>query len=142
MNTIRPDLSSRRHYLTLLDVKLGTILDLKSKGQSTRYLIIGMSLTEYALLSVYCDSESASFFTSHPQIPSYTLQLTIRKTAVQAYADCSKIIVCRFGTIRDVVKEDPRCRVDQLSEAETDKLVQYVKSSPTIAQAMKNQYFI
>jgi hypothetical protein len=142
MKTMRPDLKSRKQYLSLLDIKLGTILELDNEDMKSRYVLAGMSLTGYALVCVYDNIEICNYLSANPDISTVSLTMTINNVSINTYTDCSRIITCRFGIISNLVKENPACYAGQLTEAETEQIIQQIKSTSTISQNIKNEYFI
>lgn len=139
---MRPDLKSRKQYLSLLDIKLGTILEVDQADVKSRYVLAGMSLTGYALVCVYDNVDICNYLSANSDLSSIALTMNINNVSINTYTDCSRIITCRFGIISNLVKENPACYAGQLSEAETELIIQQIKAAPTISQNIKNEYFI
>jgi hypothetical protein len=139
---MRPDLRSKKQYISLLDIKLGTILEIENNDEKSRYILAGMSLTSYAFVSLYDDISTCEFLAENTDIPSMPMTLTINNTSLNVHTDCSKVITCSFGVVGNLVKEKPSCYVGQLNENETEMIIELVKSTPTVAQYIKSDYFI
>lgn len=143
MKTLRPDLNSKRAQPSLLDIKLGSILEIEDMDNSRyRYILVGMSLTGYALISLHDDIEICSFLESSTLIPSYPLTITSNNISINTYADCSKIITCHFGFISNLIKEKKGHSIGQLENEHAEAIINMIKDVPTIALNIKNEYFI
>jgi hypothetical protein len=142
MRTIRPDLRSKKQYLSLLDIKLGTILEIDNNEGKSRYALAGMSLTGYAFVSIYDDIEICHFLNENSDITSLPMTLTVNNISLNVHIDCSRVISCSFGVVGNLVKEKPSCYAGHLSETQTEMVIELVKSAPTIAKYLKDEYFI
>ncbi len=143
MKTMRPDLNSRRSHPSLLDIKLGSIVEIGNiSGYMSRYILVGMSLTGYALISLYDDIEICNFLATSPDLPSYALTINSNKISINTYADCSKVIICPFGVISNIIKDKSDCYIGQLDTDLTEEIVKLIKNVTTIAPNIKNEYFI
>jgi hypothetical protein len=143
MKTMRPDLNAKRSQPSLLDIKLGSILEIEEAGDFLyRYILVGMSLTGYALISLHDDIQVCSFLEKHAHITSYPLTITSNNISINTYADCSKVITCHFGLIGNLIKEKKGYSIGQLENEQAEAIITLIKDVPTIALNIKNEYFI
>ena len=143
MKTMRPDLNSRRSQPSLLDIKLGSVVEIDNDhGFISRYILVGMSLTGYALISLHDDIEICNFLSANTSLPSYPLTINSNNISINTYADCSKVIICPFGIISDLIKGKASAYIGQLDTDNTEEIVKLIKNVDTITPAIKNEYFI
>lgn len=140
---MRPDLNSRRSQPSLLDIKLGSVVEIDNDhGFISRYILVGMSLTGYALISLHDDIEICNFLSTNTSLPSYPLTINSNNISINTYADCSKVIICPFGIISDLIKGNANAYIGQLDTDNTEEIVKLIKNVDTITPAIKNEYFI
>lgn len=140
---MRPDLNSRRSQPSLLDIKLGSVVEIDNDhGFISRYILVGMSLTGYALISLHDDIEICNFLSTNTSLPSYPLTINSNNISINTYADCSKVIICPFGIISDLIKGNANAYIGQLDTDSTEEIVKLIKNVDTITPAIKNEYFI
>lgn len=143
MKTMRPDLNAKRSQPSLLDMKLGSILEIEGPDASVhRYILVGMSLTGYALISIYDDIQICSFLEKSSYITSHPLTITSNNISINTYADCSKVITCHFGLISNLIKEKKGANIGQLENEHAETIINKIKDVPTVAPNIKSEYFI
>jgi hypothetical protein len=128
---------------TLLHINTGSVLygDFKVIGKVRYYLIVGMSPFEYAMVCLYTKDELDidSQFVRNLKSSFYPLTLS-EFPELDFVADCSRIIVKRFGTVAAFLTKKGMTSVQKIPESSLTEIIDIILASLTICSYQKKEY--
>ncbi len=128
---------------TLLHINTGSVLygDFKAIGKFRYYLIVGMSPFEYAMVCLYSKDELNidSQFVRNLKESFYPLSLP-EFPEHEFVADCSRIIVKRFGTVATFLTKKGMTSVQKIAENPLTEIIDKIHESVTIPSYQKKEY--
>lgn len=142
MKTYQPNLKPKAN-LSLLDIKLGSVIEIldQEHNMKRRFIVVGMSLSHYAFVATV-DRNFETLFKSR-SLPGREVSLfETRSSVLKLFADCSKILVRRFGDLGNWLKKYPESYLGNLIEDDVDELVKMIKESRTISANTKKEFFL
>lgn len=142
MKTLRPDLTTDRNKstLSLLDVNIGSILkDVHlATSKNICFIVAGISLSDYLMIPLINAADAATLPVECTVIIKHSTHLLATGTAY--YADCSKVIVRRFGAVGQWLKKHRDGIDGALDERDMLAVNDALITSATISRHIKKEF--